>query len=109
MAFDLLPGEESNHCEHGNTSVGDFSFAVALEGVWRGLVCKAEGIPEAGRVEGSWKAVDGEDTNRGGHLLLDGRSEGDGRAKLSMLCALDTETKKCMLWTGLFFNSTCQP
>jgi hypothetical protein len=58
-SFDLLADKESNHSEHTNTSMGELSLTVTLEGVLISLLGEAKGIEETERGKGTWDDIYG--------------------------------------------------
>ena len=60
LALDGFTDEETDGGKHGNTSMGQFSLTVSLEGSFIGLGSEAEGIEETNGGKSTGDGVDGE-------------------------------------------------
>jgi hypothetical protein len=79
-SLNLLADKEADNGKHGNTSVGKFSFTIALEGGLIGLLGESEGVEKSHGGKGTRDGVNGESQGR---RLLGGSAGGKGGGRTS--------------------------
>ena len=80
LGLNSLSNKESNSGEHTNTSVGELSLTVTLEGHLIGLGGESKRIEDSDGRKSTGDRIDGEGVEAGGAGAGLGRGEGSGRA-----------------------------